>query len=203
MSAPVGWFLALTLLLAAAESLAAPGDTELVSLIEGAPQQSTDPDGSAAGQGFPPLSADGSIVAFSSWAANFVPSDSNEAIDVFVRHLQTGATERSSVSSSGRQMGTNSFTDSISGDGRYVTFNSQAHNLVAGDTNATSDVFVRDRSTGTTTRVSVSSTGQEGSNGGGPSRISRNGRYVTFRSGSTNLVAGDTNGMPDIFCMTG
>jgi Tol biopolymer transport system component len=94
---------------------------------------------------------------------------------------------------------------SVSADGRYVAFVSLATNLVPGDTNVSSDIFVRDRRSGTTTRVSVSATGAQGDrdsgllNGmGGPS-ISADGRFVAFDSESTNLVPRDTNGTADVF----
>ena len=81
--------------------------------------------------------------------------DTNGAIDVFVHDRQTGQTTRVSVASDGTQGNDHSFVSSLSADGRYVAFTSLASNLVAGDTNGTSDAFVHDRQTGQTTRVSV------------------------------------------------
>ena len=110
-----------------------------------------------------------------------------------------GDTTRVSVDSSGAQSDNYSRFPSISGDGRYVAFESEASNLVAGDTNGGGDVFVHDRQTGATTRVSVSSTGEQADNSSGAAAISGDGRYVAFYSYASNLVAGDTNGMVDIF----
>ena len=94
-----------------------------------------------------------------------------------------------------------SFSPAVSTDGRFVAFRSFASNLVAGDTNATDDMFVRDRQAGTTERVSVSSTGVQGNgpSGFGGVAISADGRFVAFDSPATNLVPGDTNGQNDVF----
>jgi Tol biopolymer transport system component len=88
---------------------------------------------------------------------------------------------------------------SLSADGRYVSFDSYATNMVSGDTNGVLDVFVRDRNTGTTMLVSRNSAGTQGDDGSGDPSISDDGRYVAFASGATNLVSGDTNGAIDIF----
>jgi Tol biopolymer transport system component len=109
-------------------------------------------------------------------------------------------TEPVSVSSSGEQGNRDSLLPAISADGRYVAFTSGASNLVSGDTNGESDVFVRDRELGTTERVSVSSTGRQGNRGSFGPAISANGRYVAFTSAASNLVARDTNrGYYDVF----
>jgi Tol biopolymer transport system component len=93
-----------------------------------------------------------------------------------------------------------SSSPSISGDGRYVAFSSGATNLVAGDPNNRPDVFVHDRQTGTTTRVSVDSGGVQGNGASDSPSISGNGRYVAFRSESTNFVpGGDFNWVADVF----
>jgi Tol biopolymer transport system component len=147
----------------------------------------------------PSISADGRYVAFWSYATNLVTGDTNGAVDVFVRDRQTGTTTRVSRDSAGVEGNDDSYTPSISADGRYVTFESDATNLVSGDTNAMYDIFVRDRQTGTTTLVARDSAGVVGN---GPSEyptISSDGRYVAFHSIATNLVSGDTNAMYDIF----
>jgi Tol biopolymer transport system component len=146
------------------------------------------------------LSADGRFVAFASEATNLVPGDTNGATDVFVRDRLTGQTTRVSVASDGAQATGTSFFPAISGDGRFVAFDSDATNLVPFDTNGFSDVFVRDRLTGETTRVSVASGGAQAT-GGGSRRpaLSGDGRFVVFDSGATDLVPGDTNGLMDIF----
>jgi Tol biopolymer transport system component len=119
--------------------------------------------------------------------------------DIFVRDTVTGRTTRVSVSSRERQANAGSQQASISADGRYVAFVSFASNLVAGDTNGTWDVFMRDTAKGKTTRVSVSSGGQQGNDQSGTPSISADGRYVAFYSYASNLVAGDTNGKADVF----
>lgn len=92
-----------------------------------------------------------------------------------------------------------SYEPSISADGRYVAYTSAATNLVAGDTNATLDVFVRDRTANTTTRVSVASSGAQGNGPSEQPSISEDGRYVAFTSFADNLVTRDTNSTYDVF----
>src|SRR5262249_33836990 len=111
----------------------------------------------------PSLSADARFVAFLSYSSNLVPNDQG-SIDIFVRDRSAGTTERVSVDSAGHQANADSFTNGtthISADGRYVAFLSKASDLVAGDNNGKVDVFVHDRSTGTTERVSLDSAGNE------------------------------------------
>lgn len=148
---------------------------------------------------YPSISADGRFVAFESDAPNLVAGDTNETNDVFVHDRTTGATTRVSVDSAGAEAGYCSAEPSISGDGRYVAFTSIDYSLVAGDENSATDIFVRDRTAGTTTRVSVASGGAEANAGSGSPSISADGRYVVFSSLANNLVAGDTNGVEDIF----
>jgi len=145
------------------------------------------------------ISADGRYVAFYSSATNLVAGDTNGARDVFVHDNQTGATTRVSVSSSGGQANGQSFSPALSADGRYVAFYSDATNLVAGDTNNADDVFVHDRQTGATTRVSVSSGGGQADSGSYLPAINADGRYVAFVSDATNLALGDTNRLRDVF----
>lgn len=145
------------------------------------------------------ISDDGRFVAFESDASNLVGGDTNVFADVFVRDRQMGLTERVSVSSSGTEANNESRNACISGDGRWVAFDSKAFNLVAGDNNAAIDVFVRDRLTGQTERVSVSSLGVEGFLDSQLPNISDDGRFVAFQSMTPTLVAGDTNGASDAF----
>jgi hypothetical protein len=147
----------------------------------------------------PSISADGRYVAFESVAPNLVDSDANANRDIFVRDLIAGATTRVSVSSASVEGDSVSYGPSISGDGRYVAFFSIADNLVANDTNTNKDIFVRDRTAGATTRVSVSSAGVQGAGDSFLPSISGDGRYVAFESDATNLVAGGTSGFRDIF----
>jgi Tol biopolymer transport system component len=146
----------------------------------------------------PAISASGRYVAFASEGTSLVAGDTNGAQDVFVRDRITGATTRVSISTSGRQANDASFGPAtISADGRYVAFSSIASNLVAGDTNGATDVFVRDRVRGTTTLVSAATSGA--SAGGGEPAISADGRYVAFISSANNLVAGDVGDFQDVF----
>ena len=108
-------------------------------------------------------------------------------------------TELTSVDSAGNQGNGDSLDPSTSGDGRYVAFGSFATDLVPLDTNGQGDVFVHDRQTGATQRVSVASSGGQGNNGSSSPSISENARYVAFDSWASNLVSGDTNGWGDIF----
>jgi Tol biopolymer transport system component len=149
----------------------------------------------------PSISADGRFVAFTSAASNLVPGDANGTDDVFVRDRLLGTTERVSVDSSGVEGdGASQKFPTISADGRYVVFASRATNLVAGDTNAAPDVFLRDRLSGTTERISVAWNGAEGN---GPcdahAAITADGRFVAFASFASNLVFPDGWGHADVF----
>jgi len=141
----------------------------------------------------PTISADGRYVAFESGATNLVADDTNGEGDVFVHDRQTGATERVSVDSQGAQVNDDSNDPAISVDGRYVAFVSYATNLVPGDTNDKRDIFVHDRQTEVTERVSVDSVGNEGDDTSYSPAISADGRYVAFVSYATNLVPVDTD----------
>jgi Tol biopolymer transport system component len=145
------------------------------------------------------ISGDGRFVAFMSYATNLVAGDTNGDLDVFVRDRANGTTERVSVRSSGKQVHGDSSEPAISADGVCVAFTSSSAFLVNGDLNGVSDVFVHDRATGKTERVSVDSAGVEGNGGSSRPAISSDGRYVAFLSGASNLVAGDTNGAGDVF----
>jgi len=139
---------------------------------------------------FPVFSGDGRFVAFHSLATNLVPGDTNGTWDVFVHDLQTGATERVSVDSSGVGASGESTVAALSADGRFVAFTNFGNLLVPGDTNDSPDVFLRDRLTGTTTRISLTYSGGQANRGGAGSTISDDGRYVLFESSSSNLVPG-------------
>lgn len=173
----------------------AAGTTGLLS-------QSTQGTQGDAVSGDPTISANNRFVAFDSLADNLVRNDTNGVFDVFVRDLVAGTTRRVSLSSTGGEGDSDSFGPGISDDGRYIVFDSFADNLVPGDTNDTLDVFVRDTAVGTTTRVSVSSSGGDAddySAAVGYGGISADGRYVIFESGADNLVPGDSNGRADVF----
>ena len=147
----------------------------------------------------PSLSSDGRYVAFDSMAGNLVTGDTNGYSDIFVHDRQTGLTQRVSLTSGGVQGNNHSYRPSISSDGRYVAFDSLASNLVTGDTNGYSDIFVHDRQTGLTQRVSLTSGGVQGNNHSYRPSVSSDGRYVTFYTMATNLVSGDTNSASDVF----
>ncbi|MPZ53280.1 MAG: hypothetical protein GEU79_11210 [Acidimicrobiia bacterium] len=167
------------------------GDTTRVSV------NSDGVDGNSGSYG-PGISADGRYVSFESHATNLVPGDTTgDESDVFLHDIESGETSRLSVHSDGTPAIGHSFASVISADGRYVAFQSDAPNLVDGDTNNVSDVFVRDTVTGRTTRVSVHSNGAQGDRGSVGASISADGRYVAFDSAS-NLVDGDTFGI-DVF----
>ena len=147
------------------------------------------------GSSGPVISADGRYVAFESGATNLVVNpDVNGFTDIYVKDMQTGVVTRASLSSTGIEPNNESAVLSISGDGRYVVFDSDADNLVPNDTNGRGDIFIRDMQTNTTVGVSVS-----GNSGGFDGSISLDGRFVVFNSSSDNLVAGDTNGRVDVF----
>jgi Ca2+-binding RTX toxin-like protein len=151
------------------------------------------------GSGAASISADGRFVTFSSVATNLVPGDTNNKQDIFVRDTLANTTTRVSVDSAGNQANNTSFRSSISANGRFVVFSSEASNLVPGETNNSTDIFVRDTLANTTTRVSISSTGDGANDGSYRPSISADGRFVTFDSDASNLVPGDTNNSTDIF----
>ncbi len=151
------------------------------------------------GNDAPAISADGRFVAFVSAATNLVPDDSNGQSDIFIHDRESGITERVSVDGGGSQADGSSAAPAISADGRFVAFVSAASNLVPADTNGESDVFVHDRQTGITERVSVDSAASQADGGNDAPAISADGRFVAFRSAATNLVPGDTNGQSDVF----
>lgn len=161
------------------------------------------------------ISEDGKYVAFASLATTLVPDDTNGVWDIFVHDRDSGKTSRVSVDSYGTQADAGSYGVSLSADGRYVTFGSNATNLVPGDTNGVMDVFVHDRETGTTQLVSTASDGSQGNDSSGfnvikedsidlaygPS-ITSDGKTVVFMSNASNLVSDDTNANQDIFLST-
>jgi len=144
------------------------------------------------------ISGAGRYAAFQSYASNLVASDTNEALDVFVRDREAGTTERVSLTSSGGQVAGHSYLQGISADGRYVLFHSDASGIVPGDDNSTFDGFLRDREAGTTECVTLSNAGIPVGNSGVGS-ISSDARYVTFVSDTPGIVPEDTNAFYDAF----
>lgn len=147
----------------------------------------------------PSISADGRFVAFRYAGAAAVPGDTNGYPDIFVRDRLLGTTERVSVGAGGRESDGSSYHFAISGDGRFVAFSTWASSLAVGVTNNARDVFVRDRLLGTTERVSVGSSGEQGSNDAEHPAISADGRFVAFASYSRNLVPDTTHGRSQIY----
>jgi hypothetical protein len=142
------------------------------------------------------ISGNGRFIAFSSEATDLAPNDTNGLEDIFVRDLQTGTTSLVTINAAGSASGNGfSIFPFITPDGSTVSFRSNANDLVANDTNATTDIFVRRLSTGVTSLVSVNAAGT--GSGNGPTTaatISDDGRYVAFMSSAGNLVSNDTNG---------
>ncbi len=150
---------------------------------------------------WPTISGNGRFVAFTSDASDLVKNDNNRSRDVFVYDTENKTTERVSVSSSGEEAKGGSYTyfPSVSYDGRFVVFMSDANDLVPGDVNNHWDVFVRDRDAKITRRVSTT---YDGKDGNGPSLhavISGDGHTVAFNSSANNLVQGDRNEVEDVF----
>lgn len=154
------------------------------------------PDGGSTGAA---ISADGRYVAFVAVPSEPVPGRGFIRPAVFVRDRKTHVTRKVSVGRQGRAAKGNSYGPSISADGRFVAFTSDAHNLVPNDTNHAPDVFVRDLVRHVTRRVSVGSHGRQGDSSTYDARISADGRHVTFSSSASNLIAHDTNSTCDVF----
>jgi hypothetical protein len=149
----------------------------------------------------PGLSRDGRVVGFVSSATNLVPGDTNGVEDIFVHDRTTDRTERVSVASDGTEGDdfSDRFAPALDATGRFVAFESSATNLVAGDTNETFDVFLRDRTNAITSRVSLAANGAQGDDFSISPALSADARHVAFVSNASNLVAGDTNGFADAF----
>ncbi|RMH77160.1 MAG: hypothetical protein D6683_09270 [Actinomyces sp.] len=164
--------------------------------------------GSGNGRSFvPEISGDGRYVAFESEASNLISKethgfdDTNDKWDIFLWDRDTDTIERISVNFALGNADNNSFRPRISGDGRYVAFESFASNIVFGDTNDVADVFVYDRQLQQMDRASVPNAGVAlDSNGRSAGvSVSDDGKKVVFQSWAGNLVAGDTNGVADVF----
>ena len=179
--------------------------TPMIALAALAPQTndivSVDSSGGLANDAsyFSQISDDGRYVAFQSEASNLVAGDFNGSYDIFRRDVVTGVTELVSVrvNGSGSASGLG-LAPAISGDGRFVAWQSNASNLVVGDTNGTWDVFVRDMQLGITKRVSVRSNGAQATLRSDEPEFSADGVYLFFES-DDSLVPGDTNGTKDIY----
>ncbi|WP_419596957.1 TolB family protein [Thiolapillus sp.] len=148
--------------------------------------------------GSPAISADGRYVAFASDATNLVPDDTEGHTDIFVHDTQTSTTVRVSVDGTGKGGNGNSHSASLSAHGRYITFDSNASNLVSGDGNGNSDIFLRDLHLNTTVLVSKDVSGHSvGGSSFNPS-ISADGKFIAFES-TSRLITADTNDNRDIY----
>ncbi|MSR48090.1 MAG: hypothetical protein EXS13_13705 [Planctomycetes bacterium] len=147
----------------------------------------------------PAISADGRFVVFDSTTNLLDPADTSTTRDVFRRDLVAGTTVLISYATNGRGGDRGSSIGRVTPDGNLVVFESTATNLVSGDFNNKSDVFVRDVAAGTTTRMSLSSSGTAGGDDSTSANITPDGAFVVFDSLSTNLVSSDTNAASDIF----
>ncbi|MGQ0465871.1 MAG: TolB family protein [Sporichthyaceae bacterium] len=180
--------------LSTASSAEAAPAAALTSVVSVAPKNKP-----AKGQSYAPsVSRDGRFVAFDSAAENLVKGDANGQNDVFVRDQRTKKTVLVSVSSKGKQGDDGSFTPSISGDGRWVAFVSDAKNLVPKDTNNEADAFLHDRRTGKTIRLSTAIDGRETTGGDGP-QISRDGRFVVYNAGTPLRSVGTDEDLAGMF----
>ncbi|XVQ12116.1 TolB family protein [Spirillospora sp. CA-255316] len=195
LAAPIAGLLAVAPL--AAPASAAPAETVCASVgaggAEGDGDSGYNPDWTPH-WGKPVVSGNGRFVAFTSAASTLVPGDTNQSSDIFVRDLRRGTTQRVSVGAAGAQGDGPSQEPSISADGRYVAFTSMASNLVADDENGSYDVFVHDRSTGTTTLLHRDSSGDQGNAAAWTPAISADGRHIAFASSSVNLAPGNPSG---------
>ena len=148
----------------------------------------------------PWLSSDGQIVAFQSYSNVLVAADTNGRGDVFVKNLLTGVATRASVDAGGNQTNYgDSFAPSLSGDGRYVAFLSQAGNLVSGDANFATDAFVKDLTTGLVVRASVDAAGNAADAATDGVSISSDGLHAALVTAASNLVAGVTTVVNNVF----
>ncbi len=148
------------------------------------------------------FSADGTKVVFSSAASNLVAGDTNGVTDVFVKDMVSGVTTLVSTSSAGALGNGSSSLASFSPDGTRVMFTSSASNLVTGDTNGSTDVFVKNLTTGELVRVTTNQEGVEGSGNSAATGAWLNNNKLAFHSSSTNLVINDTGGHQDAFVIT-
>jgi TolB protein len=145
------------------------------------------------------VSADGRYVMVTSLASNLVPGDGGDNVfQVYVRDRWLRTTSRVSESGTGVPANGSTYGNAMSPDGRYLALASDATNLVPGDTNDATDVFIRDRARNTIDRVDVSTGGAEANAGSYEVAVSADGRYLAFTSDATNLVPGDTNGNSDV-----
>lgn len=141
----------------------------------------------------PVLSEDGRYVLFESDASDLVPGDTNGEPDLFTLDRQTGTTTRITDGDGDTPESTPPFEADMSADGRYVAYQSFASDIVDGDDNGHADVFVWDRTTGTTERIT------DGNEDSGRPTLSADGRHVAYMSLASDLVPDDGGPLIDIF----
>jgi len=145
------------------------------------------------------IAPDGGRVAFQSLATNLIGADTNHASDIYIKDLASGQVIRASTDSKGGEANGQSADVAWSPDGTKVVFESNASNLVAGDTNGSYDIFVKDLTTGAIARVSTATDGSQANGHSFHAHFSADGQSVVFESLASNLVPGDTNGARDVF----
>lgn len=147
----------------------------------------------------PQISADGRYVVFESYSEDLVPGTTPSRYHIYRKDTWTGITELVSANQTRDEGADISRKAQISADGNYVVFESRANNLVEGDGNGRSDIFVKNMRTGAVTLVSSSSNNVIGNEDSANAHITLDGRYVVFENSADKLVSGDTNGMRDVF----
>jgi len=191
-----------TLVLIACFTFSATSAFQLVSQRDSSFEQQAGGNGDS---GLAIISKDGRYVLFDSTANNLTLTNNNNSVlprrlNVFLRDRTNDTTTLVSVNLSGTGGGNgDSFPTGISTNGQFALFESSAGDLVPNDTNNASDIFVRDLINGTTTLVSAGTNGGSGNGVSRSSVMTPDGRYVAFVSAASNLVAGDTNNIPDVF----
>lgn len=148
---------------------------------------------------WPALSSDGRFLVFISLATDLTGGVGNDAYDVYLYDFKTNTNQRISLDTGGGDPNGDSDVPVISGDGRYIVYESDASDLVSGDANGEQDIFLYDRVNQTTRRITVNTSGGDADGRSSDARITPDGRYVTFESEATNLVSGDGNGFQDCF----
>lgn len=141
----------------------------------------------------------GRYVVFTSYSDNILSNDTNGVQDVFVHDTQSGVTRLVSRTPSGQFPNGDSGAPMVSPNGTHIVFRSAASNLVTGDTNGVSDVFMYAISSQQVTRVSVTESGGQANGRSKDPAVCNDGKFISFASGASNLIAGDTNDQYDVF----